>query len=374
MGGGMRLGKILGFEIALDYSWFLVFFMVTWSLATNVFPSIYGIKPDVVWPLAFSGAVLLFGSVIIHELSHAILARRHGMEVQEIVLFLFGGVARLKGEPPTPKAEFLIAAAGPATSAVLGVLCWGASWTLSRHAALHGIAALVNYVGVMNIILAVFNLVPGFPMDGGRILRSAIWQWTGSLRKATRWASNLGQAFGCLLMAYGLFQVLSGSMGGLWPMFVGWFLRHAARSAYEHLLLQRALRGVPLTDVMTYDLPGIDSEMRIPEFVQDYLLKHEHVAYPVSYEGDYVGVITLEDVRNLDRSVWGVTCVGALAHAPEEERVVQDSEDAWRVLNQMLENDVPRLLVMHDGQLSGTVSRESLGQLIQSRLGRRQAV
>ncbi|MCC2668312.1 MAG: Lead, cadmium, zinc and mercury transporting ATPase [Armatimonadetes bacterium] len=372
MGGSLRLGSLLGFEIRLDLSWFLVVGLMTWSLATGVFPPVYHFDARTSWVLGALAALLLFASVVVHELSHAVVARAHGLEVSGITLFLFGGVAQLKDEPPTPRAELLIAGVGPVASLFLGAACLGVSFAIPADGVLRPIAALANYLGIVNIALAAFNLIPGFPLDGGRLLRSAIWHFSGNLHRATRWASQSGQVFAWLLIGYGAFRALvARDPGGFWLMFVGWFLNGAAQSAYQQLVLRSTLSGVPVTEVMTHEVPEIDAEIRVPEFVHNYLLRHEYSVYPVTREGEFVGVIGLADVRRLERDVWGVTCVGALAHEPDEDRVLHHDQDAWDALTQMVENDSPRLLVIENGKLEGIVSREAIIRLVQirSRLG-----
>lgn len=366
MGGSLRLGSLLGFEIRLDFSWFLVLGLTTWSLSSGVFPTVYHFGPAMSWALGFTAALLLFVSVLIHELSHALAARQQGIEVTGITLFLFGGVAQLKDEPSSPRAEFLIAGVGPVTSLVLGAACLGLSLSLPIQGVLRPAAAVLNYLGIVNIALALFNLVPGFPLDGGRLLRSVIWHFTGSLREATRWASRCGQGFGYLMIGYGLLRVvLNRDFSGMWMVFVGWFLSSAAQSAYQQLLLRRALSGVPISDVMTNEVPQVDGDLRIPEFVSNYLLQHDYSTYPVIRHGEFMGVVSVEDVRRLERDTWGVTCVGAIAHQPDEERVVHHHQDAWDALTQMVETDAPRLLVIDDGRLQGIVSREAIMRLVQ---------
>ena len=366
MGGSIRLGSLFGFEIRLDLSWFLVLCLTTWSLASGVFPTVYHFGPSMSWSLGFIAALLLFASVLIHELSHALVARQHGIEVTRITLFLFGGVAQLKDEPNSPRAEFFIAGVGPLTSLALGAACLGLSLSFPVHGVLRPSAAVLNYLGIVNIALALFNLVPGFPLDGGRLLRSAIWHFTGSLREATRWASLFGQGFGYLMVGYGVFRVaLAHDFSGLWMVFVGWFLSSAAQTAYQQLLLRRALSGVPVSDVMTNEVPQVDGDMRIPEFVTDYVLQHDYSAYPVVRRGEFMGIVSINDVRHLDRELWGVTCVGAITHQPDEERVVHHNQDAWHALTQMVENDAPRLLVVDNGRLRGIVSREAIMRLVQ---------
>lgn len=371
MGGSIRLGKVLDFEIRLDYSWFVIFFLLSFTLARWVFPGpLYGIDPGVSWVLGIIAALLLFASVLVHELSHSVMARRYGIEVAGITLFIFGGVAQIKGEPKEPKEEFFIAGIGPVVSVVIGVFFFVLTVAAATAGLWREMVAVLHYLGMINIILAVFNMIPGFPLDGGRILRSVIWHFTGSLQKATRWASYAGQAFAWLLIAWGIVQVITGVniIGGLWLVFIGWFLNGAAEAAYQQLLLRRALSGVAVAEVMSRHVPTIDADLRVPQFVEDYLLKREYTIYPVERMGHFVGVVTLEDVRKLDRETWGSTSVGSLAHPPEQERVVQSHQDAWEALTQMMENDHQRLLVMENGHLEGIVSRESIFNLVQRKM------
>jgi len=372
MGGSIRLGRVLGLEIRLDYSWFLVLFLMSWTLSSSVFPAVYGFDPKTSWVLGTISALLLFASVLVHELSHAIVARWHGIEVSCITLFLFGGVAQLKDEPNSPRAEFLITGVGPVTSLVLGGVSLAVSLVTPMAGLLRPTAAVLNYLGIVNIALALFNLIPGFPLDGGRLLRSVIWHYSGDIRKATQWAAGMGQLFGFILMTFGVLRtVVGGDLGGIWMVFVGWFLGRAAQSAYQQLLLRYALSGVLVSQVMTHEVPVIDADTRVATFVEEYVLRNEHTIYPVTRGGEFVGVITLDDVRGLERDCWGVTCVGALTHEPEGARVLHHDQDAWDALTQMVEHDAPRLLVVDDGKLEGIVSRETILRLVRmkSRLG-----
>lgn len=371
MGHGIRAGRIAGIEIRLDYSWFLVFFILAWTLGTGVFPAAYRLPQPLALGLGAVAAVLLFVSVLIHELSHALVARAHGSEVAGITLFLFGGVAQIKSEPETPRAEFLIAAVGPAVSALLGMAClgvWfalGGPYTMLAGDAMHATGALFNYLGVINGVLALFNLVPGFPLDGGRILRSAFWAWTGDLVKATRWAAMGGQFFGWVFIAKGLWDVVvDNRFTGLWLVFIGWFLGVSARAALQQVVLKRTLREVPVSAVMSQEAPAVDGDLRLPEFVERYLLPGEHRSFPVYRQGEFLGVVNAEDVARLEREYWGVTCVAALARMPEGEGVVDESQNAWTALTQMLESNSERLLVQRDGKVEGVISREAILRLV----------
>lgn len=374
MARGIRLGSIQGIEIRLDLSWFLVFLVLSWTLGMGVFPLAYRVPQPLALGLGAVAAVLLFVSVLLHELSHALVARAHGSEVTGITLFLFGGVAQIKNEPETPRAEFLTAAVGPLVSLLIAAVCmgvWflmGGPYTLLGGTARHAAGALLNYLGVINGVLALFNLVPGFPLDGGRILRSGLWAWTGDLVKATRWASLGGQFFGWVFIAMGLWDVIvRNRLIGLWMVLIGWFLRTAARAAYQQLILRRELRDVAVVEVMNEGAPPVDGDIRIPEFVDRYLLPGRQRVFPVFRQGEFLGLVSAEDVAALERNLWGVTCVGALARIPEEEGMVDEHQDAWVALTQMVESDRDQLLVTRNGKLEGVVSRETILRLVQQR-------
>jgi Zn-dependent protease/CBS domain-containing protein len=368
MGGSVRLGKILDIEVRLDYSWFVVFFLFAWILSRNVFPVVYDFGPGTSWVLGITASLMLFASVLVHELGHSLVARRYGIGVSGITLFMFGGVAQIKGEPNEPKEEFFIAAIGPVVSFVIGIVCLGISWLLLGADGFGPVGALFNYLGTINIVLAVFNLVPGFPLDGGRILRAGIWHFTGNLRKATRWAARAGQAFAWFLIAVGLFQVLGGNLGGLWLAFIGWFLNNAAEASYQQLLLRRALTGIPVSDVLADDVPAIDADAAVPEFVDAYLLRYDHTVYPVMRNGELAGVVSVDDVKKLDRDLWPATAVGAIAQPVTSERIIDADEDAWDALTRMMEQGAPMLLVMRNGRLAGIVSRDCIARLVQRKL------
>jgi len=371
MGQGIRLGRIFGIEVRLDFSWFVIFFMMSASLSVGMFPAEYPLDAAARGALGVVAALLLFASVLVHELSHALVARAHGIEVSGITLFLFGGVAQIKGEPETPRAEFLIAGVGPVVSVFIGLFFLGAAYgVIQASDAARPAAALLSTVGLMNLALALFNLIPGFPLDGGRLLRSLLWQVTGSLRLATRWATLAGQAVAWMMIAYGLcFQVLlHKDLGGLWFVLIGWYLNNAARSAYQQLVLRESLSEVPVTDAMHRNLPVIDYDMRVGDFVHHYLLFTEFPAYAVVQNGETVGMVSLEDARRLQREYWGVTCVGAIAHGSGREHEIDAGRNAWDALVEMLEQDAPRLLVTQNDRILGLISRDSLARLAERKL------
>lgn len=366
---GVKLGKVLGFEISIDWSWLLIFFLVVYTLAVGYFPKLHPrFDVQTSWVLGVAAAILLFVSVLIHELSHSVVARRYGTDVKGITLFIFGGVSQTTDEPKSAAEEFWMAIVGPATSIVLAVV-FGVLELVGMTARWPAEAiALVAYLAMINFALGIFNLVPGFPLDGGRVLRSIVWAITGNLEKSTRYASYAGQGFGYALMAIGLLEiVMAGALiGGLWLIFIGWFLTGAARSSYEQLVVRQELAGVPVETVMTTDVPEIPAEMTIRQFVDEHLLRHEYACYPVLKRDEVVGVVGTEEVRAVPSQMWDFTPVEAIVHRIDGAYQIDSREDAWDALAKLTSPDVCRLLVMEDGHLKGTLGREALYRLIQT--------
>jgi len=380
MGGGVRLGRVFGFNINIDWSWFVVFFLVVYTLASGYFPFAYpGFSRTTNWALGLLAALLLFGSVLFHELSHSIVARYYGAEVKGITLFLFGGVSQTSDEPASASEEFWMALVGPITSFFLGAVFYTAAITAGNLGWPLWFVAVSSYLGFINLILGVFNLLPGFPLDGGRVLRSIIWAITGNLTKATRWASYVGQGFGFMLMAVGfvgmpgtsILGILQGNLvGGLWLVFIGWFLAGAARSSYEQVLIRDALSGVRVEQVMTTDVPVIKADTSIRKFVDEHLLKHEYSCYPVVEPDteDVIGVIGAEEVRTVPSSDWEMVSVGQIAHKIDGGYKISEDEDAWEAVAKLTSPEVCRLLVMEDGHLKGTVGRDAIFRLVQTKM------
>ena len=368
--GGVKLGKILGFNISIDWSWLFIFFLVVYTLANGYFPTFYP-NFDIAtnWMIGILAAILLFVSVLIHELSHSVVARSYGMDVKGITLFLFGGVSQTSDEPKRATEEFWMAIVGPVTSFVLAL----AFYLIGGIGALSGwptpVVAVLGYLAMINFFLGAFNLVPGFPLDGGRVLRSIIWGVTDNLAQATRYASYAGQAFGFLLMAFGFINILSGSLiGGLWLIFIGWFLTGAARSSYQQLQMRQALSGISVEQVMTTDVPAIPAEMPIRQFVNDQLLRHEYPCYPVIEGDEVVGVIGAEEVRKVPSDQWDTTSVGDIKHHIDNAYKVATYDDAWDALLKLASQEICRLVVVENNHLKGTVGRDSVFRLVQTKM------
>lgn len=368
--GGFRLGRVLGFEVNIDWSWLFIFFLVVYSLAAGYFPRFYpelGVGTN--WVMGVIAALLLFASVLFHELAHSIVSRSHGNEVKGITLFLFGGMAQTSDEPKRAREEFWMAIVGPISSFalalafyILGGVGRMAGWPVS-------VVAILGYLAFINLILGAFNLLPGYPLDGGRVLRSIIWGASNDLEKATRYASHTGQLFGYILMGIGFLNIMVGALvGGLWMIFVGWFLTGAARASYQQLQIRQALSGVRVEQVMTTDVPVIPASMSIREFVDERLLRHDYACYPVA-EGDQpMGVIGAEEVRAVPSDRWDTTSVGEIAHRADDALKIARSEDAWEALSRLSSQNACRLIVVDGDRIQGTVGRESLFRLVQTKL------
>lgn len=356
------LFTIFGFKIRLDVSWFVVAVLITWSLAAGVFPQLSpGLSTTAYWIMGAAGALLLFASVVAHELSHALVARRFGIEMKGITLFIFGGVAEMSDEPPSPKAEFWVAIAGPIASVGVAAAFYAFVTAATLPAA---VRAVVGYLAGINLILAVFNLIPAFPLDGGRILRSALWHWKGSLRWATRITSAIGAGFGYLLIGLGVLQLVVGGPGAfvsaMWMALIGLFLRSAAQMSYQQLLLRRVLEGEPVGRFMHRDPVCVPRHLSVEELVSDYVYRHHYKLYPVVDDGRLVGCVTTRRVKELPREEWGRTSVGVLADECTAENSIAPDADAMDALSRMSRGRASRLMVVDAGRLVGIITLKDL--------------
>ena len=363
---GLRLGSVLGFEIRVDYSWFIIFFLILWSFSAGVFPqAVPGLAPASYLAMGAAGALLFFASLLAHELSHSVVARSKGVPVEGITLFIFGGMAHTRREAETPGDELLIAGVGPLASLVLGVL-FAAIWWVGTMLALPApIPAVARYLAFVNVILALFNLLPGFPLDGGRVFRALAWRATGDRAKATRWASAGGQWLGYGLMALGILQVLGGAvLGGLWLVFIGWFLRTAAVFSFKQDVLRGMLDGVPARDLMTADPNTVPPDLDLADLVDDHVLRQRHHGFPVTEYGELVGLVTLEQVKRTPRDQWHQTHVRDVMLTGAEFTVDPD-ESMSRVLEQLGGEGPGRVVVARGTRVLGIISNSDVARWVQ---------
>lgn len=364
---GIRLGSVFGLEIRIDYSWFIIFFLILWTLTAGVFP---GSAPDLgtgtYMVMGVVGTVLFFVSILAHEVSHSLVAQQRGVPVEGITLFIFGGMAHTRMEAEDPADEFVIAGVGPLSSLLIAagfaVLAW-----VGRSAGLGPeYTAVADYLALINVALAVFNLLPGFPLDGGRLFRAAAWKLTGDLQQATRWATTGGKVLGYVLMALGLLQLFAGAgIGGLWLIFIGWFVRTAAESSFMQHVLHRTLEGVPVRRLMTPDPEAVPSSLSLREFVDDRVMNGRHRAYPVVEGSRPVGLVSLDQVRNVPRNDWPERTVGDVMTAADADLVVHPDEDMASVLERLAGREGVRLLVLDHGELVGVLTRGDLTRWIE---------
>ena len=359
MSGGFRLGRLLGIPVVVHSSWFIALFVLSWSLALAYYPEqARGLSSGTYWWMGIISALLLFASVLVHELAHALVARRYGVRTRSITLFMFGGVAQIAAEPPTADAELAIAAAGPAMSYVLA----GLFWVLDRAVSGTALGAIIGYLAFINAILATFNLIPGFPLDGGRVLRAMLWRRSGDLERATRIAAQSGRVVAMIFIGLGLVQLFRGSfVGGLWLMLIGWFLESAAQAGYEQVLLRRALGGVRVGDIMTRDLHTIDPSLTVEEAIADFFIPLKHGGFPVVYGDRLVGVVTLQDVRGVPAEGRRERRVREVMTPQANLKTVRPTTSAYEAFMRLGQEQIGRLLVVDDGgSLVGIVTRSDL--------------
>jgi Zn-dependent protease len=379
MGGGFRIGRIFGINIRIDWSWLLILALVTWNLSA-VFGQTHGDWGAVLsWGIAFVAALLFFASVLAHELAHSLVARARGMPVRSITLFLFGGVSNIEREPPSAGGEFLMAIVGPLTSVVIGVVL-----TVAAGAAvgplgnlgnpsqalgqLSPVTTLILWLGSVNILVGLFNMIPAFPLDGGRVLRSFFWAASDDLRKATRWAVWIGQGIAWLLILVGISMVFgvqvpilgSGPISGLWLAFIGWFLNSSASQSYRQVVIQDVLEGIEVSRMMRRNPPTVTADLSVSGLVHDYVMQSDDHAFPV-VEGDRLqGLVCLHDVRKVSRDAWETTRVGEIMTPADQLVTVTPEEGATEALHKLQRQDVRQLPVVQNGTLAGLLRRQDV--------------
>lgn len=360
-----KLMNLIGFPIYIDLSWFVIVLLITWSLATNLFPLWYeGIEPATYWWMGLAGAIGLFVSILAHELGHAVVARRFDMPVRSITLFIFGGVAELSQEPPSAKAEFFVAIAGPIVSVLVGIGCYAAAVNVEELFAT-SVVGVLWYLGIINGVVVVFNMIPAFPLDGGRVLRSILWHVQGSLRWATRITSSIGSGFGLVLILLGVLNFVGGNfVGGMWQFLIGMFLRGAAQMSYQQVLIRRALEGEPIDRFMQTEVVSVSPSTTIRQLVEDYVYRHHHKMYPVTDQQRLVGCVTTRDIQKVPRDKWEHRTVGDVLAPCANENTTEPSADAMQTLSRMNQDSVSRMMVVRNDRLEGIVSLKDLLKFI----------
>lgn len=364
----VSLGRVFGFQIGLHYSWLILAFLVMLSAQGYLLSVSPGWPPALYWALSLATALLFFVCLILHELSHALVARARGMEVTSITLFALGGVAGISRDTMDAKTEFWMGIVGPATSFAIGLVCQALALAMGPGVPVaHPVQAMLTWLATVNMAVAVFNLLPGFPLDGGRILRAAAWRVTKDHLRATRIAARSGQVLAHLFVFFGLWRAFTGGgFGGIWMVFLGWFLLEAATASLIDVQFDKALAGLSVCDVMSRDYPVVDGAQDLKSFVAD-LLRTGRRCFVVEEKGQPAGIITTQEVRSVEPSRWMELTVDDVMRPLQRLITVRPAESLLEALRLMGREDVNQLPVMSDGRLEGMISRGQIMQTLQTR-------
>jgi Zn-dependent protease/predicted transcriptional regulator len=371
MNAQIKLFRIFGIQIGLHYSWLLIALLVVLSLSGQFSETNRQWAPSLVWGLALLTALLFFASILVHELSHAAVAKTRGLPVRSITLFALGGVAQIEKEAADAKTEFLVAIAGPITSLLIGSLSLVlAAWFGWNPTSVHQspLAAMLGWLGVINIALALFNMIPGFPLDGGRVLRAVLWWFTGNASQSTRIATGIGQLVAFAFIVVGLFRFFNGAgFGGLWLTFIGWFLLDAARSSYAQSEVLERLRGTRVSDVMSHDWSKVDGETNLQQFIDSSLLRSGRRCFIVTDNDHPIGMVTTHEIKNVERDKWPQLKVRDIMLPFAKLHSVKPTTSLTDALETMGREDVNQLPVVQNSQVEGIVSRGHILRLLQTR-------
>lgn len=385
MNRGIRIGKLFGINVRVDWSWLLIFALVTWNLATVFSTTHQDWSALLSWTTALVAALLFFLSVLAHEMAHSLVAQARGIPVRGITLFLFGGVSNIQREPSTPGVEFLVAIVGPLTSVVIGVLLVvGAGLIVDVPAGSLGdptqlvagmgpVETLMMWLGSVNFLVGLFNMLPAFPLDGGRVLRSIFWAVGDNLRAATKWAARIAQVIAWGMILLGIAMVFgvevpifgSGLISGIWLAFIGWFLNSNAVQSYRRMVIHDILEDVPVSRMMRVEPPTIPSGIRVSSLMYDYVMRSDDQAFPVIDDDRLAGLVTLDDVRKVGRENWERTVVDEIMTPASELVTVAPDEDAADALARLQEREFRQLPVLRNGHLEGLLRRRDIMRWLQ---------
>jgi Zn-dependent protease len=362
-----RIARIFGIDIKIDSSWIIIFILFSWVLSANYFPHrFHDWSRSLCWTLGIITSLLIFVSVLVHELAHSLVALKQGEKVRSITLFLLGGVAQISEEPKQPLREFTMALAGPLTSLLIAFLFLMLSFVLRGIS--EPLWASASYLALINAVLAIFNLFPGFPMDGGRVLRSIIWKVTGNLKKATKIASIVGQGFAFFLIFVGILQIFRANLvPGIWLILIGWFLHSAAVRGYEQVMVQSLLKGVRAEDLMTKNFETVPADLPVQSLVDDYILKKKERVFLVADNGSLKGIVCLEDVKRTPSEKWREVKVEEIMTPKEKLEAVSPDANGSQILSSITTKDIHQIPVMEGEKISGIICRTDVLRFIQLR-------
>jgi Zn-dependent protease/predicted transcriptional regulator len=369
-GKNIKLFKLFGFEVRIDASWLVIAVLITWSLASSVFPQEYrGLSQAAYWWMGACGALGLFGSIVVHELFHSLVARRYNLRMKGITLFIFGGVAEMEKEPESAKAEFMMAIAGPIASILIGSIFYVLYLNIRGGGPVQ-VVGIVSYLSWINWVLAAFNLIPAFPLDGGRVLRAALWQWKGNLPRATRIASSIGSGFGIALILLAVYQLISGNVvGAVWWFLIGMFLRGASQASYQQLMVRLALEGEPIRRFMRTNPVTVPPYISLEALVEEYIYRYHYKMFPVVNESQEVlGCVTTRHVKEIPREEWRRSSVQSVMEPCTPENTVGPDAGALDVLARMNKSGLSRLMVVENNRLVAVISLKDLMNFLSAKL------
>lgn len=375
MRSNIKLGRIAGIEIGLHFSWFIIAFLIAFSLAAHF----HNVRPDwnqgVVWGISIGTSVLFFVTLLLHELAHSLVAKSRGLKVRAITLFALGGVSQIETDPSTAGGEFWIAIVGPLTSLAIGFVLLGIvrSWGYGlapAHEPVTPIAAVLLWLGYINVLLGIFNMIPGFPLDGGRVLRAVVWWITKKPEKSTRIAARVGEIVALLFIIYGLFRFFVGAnFGGLWLAFIGWFLLEASRSSYAQVGIMAGLRDHRVGEIMESNCARVEGYLSLRDFVDHYLLHGGSRCFVVTQDNHVTGIVTPNEVRRVSRENWDQTSVQSVMRPLDNVQKVPPEMPALKALELMSRENLNQLAVVSDGRLLGIFSRGQTLRFLQLHSG-----
>lgn len=356
----IKLGKIFGIEIGLHYSWLLIALLIVYSLSEQFHATNAHWSDQVILIMAILTAILFFVSLLLHELAHSLVATSHGLPVREITLFALGGVSQIEKNPTSAKLEFWMAFVGPLTSGIIGLICVGLARLIGQPSS-DPWMAMLQWLGYINLMLGVFNLIPGYPLDGGRVLRAIIWWNTGNADRSTRLAAKTGQVVAFGFITIGIFEFFSGAgFGGLWIAFIGWFLLQAAKESDMQVSLNEALQGVRAADVMTRDCPVVEGWLNLQNFVDEYLLRTGQRCFVIVDKGELSGLVTPHEVKEVDRAKWPYTTLHDIMRPLEDLHSIKPDTPLMSALETMSRYDLNQLPVVSNNHLDGVLSRANV--------------
>ncbi len=365
--GSLKIATIMGIPIRVHFSWLIIFGLITWSLSTLYFPKAAPFMPaGYYWISGAVAALMLFVSVAFHELAHSFVALKYKLPISSITLFIFGGVSQITGEPPNPKVEFKMAVAGPLSSIFLSVVFYAIYSLLTGEV----LRALFVYLAQLNLILGIFNLIPGFPMDGGRVVRAFLWHRTNDYFYATRKASGYGQKISLVFIIFGLFSIFIGLSGGLWLMLIGWFLYTAAQASYQQASLQEVLKDIKVKNIMVRDIVSVSPGMTVGEVVNDFFLHYGYGGFPVIEDSKLLGFVTMKEIKDVPRDRWKDKKISEILIPYSRKWEISEDSDAMKALEQMINEDKGRLVVTGNGDITGIITRNGIAKYMQIMGGR----